>query len=148
MALALITAACGGASRDGAIDELVEQGITDSSANCVMDEVEAAGFTADDVADPITPAVEPVVADAMNSCMTDADLPGLLGFETIEEVQGNLAEQMAATGAMTAEEATCVIKDVADAGFPLLAVAGLGDPTLDSGVADAIANAGLACISS
>lgn len=145
--LALAATACGGgASRDGAIDELVSEGIQESTANCIMDEVEAAGFTADDVADPINPDVEPIVEDSMSACITDADVPGLLGLDTIEEVEAMLASQIADTGAMTSEQATCVIDSVLDAGFALTDIAGLGAGGDGDGAGEAIAAASANCI--
>lgn len=146
IAVALLAAACGGASRDGAVDELVSQGITESTANCIMDEVESAGFTADDVADPMNPEVEPVVEDSMPTCLTDADVPGLLGLDSIEEVQAQLASQIADTGAMTAEQASCVIDAVLDSGFALTDIAGLGANGTDGGVSEAMATAGADCM--
>lgn len=145
--LALVATACGGTSREGAIDELVSEGIQESTANCIMDEVEAAGFTADDVADPINPDVEPIVEDSMSTCITDADVPGLLGLETIEEVEEMLAQQIADTGAMTTEQASCVIDSVLGAGFALTDIAGLGAGAEDNGVSEALAAAGSDCIS-
>lgn len=146
VAVTMLASACGGASRDGAIDELVSEGITEPTANCIMDEVEAAGFTAEDVADPITPAVEPVIEESMSTCITDADVPGLLGLESIEEVQAELASQIAASGAMTGDQAACIIDAVLDAGFALTDIAGLGAGATDSGVSDAMAAAGASCV--
>ena len=144
--IAVGAAACGGASRDGAIEELVSEGIQESTANCIMDEVEAAGFTAEDVADPINPAVEPIVEGSMSTCITDADVPGLLGLDTIEEVEAMLASQIADTGAMTAEQATCVIDSVLDAGYALTDIAGLGADADGGGLHEALASAGVDCI--
>lgn len=145
--LALTAAACGGASRDGAIEELVSEGIQEETANCMMDAVEAAGFTAEDVADPINPEVEPIIEASMPTCITDADVPGLLGVDSIEAAEALLATQIADTGAMTSEQASCVIASVRDAGFALTDIAGLGAGAEGSGVSDALAEAGVSCIS-
>ncbi len=145
--LTLTATACGGATRDGAIDELVSQGIQETTANCIMDTVEDAGFTSEDVADPITPEVEPIVEDAMSACITDADVPGLLGLDSIDDVEAMLASQIADTGAMTGDQAACVIDSVLEAGFALTDIAGLGAGAAESGVSAALADAGAACIS-
>lgn len=145
--LALTAAACGGASREGAIEELVSEGMQEETANCLMDEVEAAGFTAEDVADPINPEVEPILEASMPICITDADVPGLLGVDTMEEAEALLASQISDTGAMSTEQAACVIDGVLEAGFALTDIAGLGAGAEGSGVSDALAAAGATCIS-
>ncbi len=65
----------------------------------------------------------------------------------MDEVKLVLAGQLADTGVMTSEQATCVIDNVLEAGFALTDIAGLGANAEDNGISTALADAGASCIS-
>jgi len=132
---AFVLAGCGKVSWDDAKKELVSSGATEATADCVIAELQAAGFEAEDFTDDnFDAAGEAALDDASETCLTGEDVTGMLDDDAIR----NALVQGFESGGLTTEQAECVFDELMAGGFdPATAI---NDPNSVSGLMpDAVA---------
>lgn len=139
-----ITACGGGASTSEAVASLMEQGVSESVAECVVASLAARGFSAADIV--ANDDDGEAVRIGLGVCLTDEDLPMLLGVNTVPEVRALLAQRMADSGSMSNSEAVCIVTAVEAQGFSLVEIGGFtSDLAEGAPVAAALSGAQRSC---
>lgn len=142
--LLLVTTACGRAIQREATDSFVDEGYTSESANCIADLIEGAGFTSDDLVEPMDAGVTAMIASAVPACIRDEDLPGILNLDSMSDVEQLLVDQLVGTGIVTDEQARCVLDGSRDRGLGLVDINGMRAP--DDAAQQAITEVTAACV--
>lgn len=103
------------------MQSLIDEGMTEETAECVVDSLVERGFTSQDI---INNDGGEAVRIGLGVCLTDDDLPTLLGVTNLTEVRATLAQRMAEGSGMTPTEAVCLVDTVESQGFSLVEIGG------------------------
>lgn len=138
-ALALVAGACGGdVDREGAIEDLVNTGLDEETATCIVDELEEAGFPPGDFADTDADEnVEAVVAarQATVDCLgVDEDV-----------IFANIVAGIAAGSDLDDQQSQCVVDEMRDAGITVGDLLLVNDDEVPDDVVAAFEDAEGAC---
>ncbi len=145
-ALALVASACGTLTREGAIEDMVDEGISESTAECVIDDFVGQGFEPNDAAgDELSADVDAALTKSFENCFTAEDIGGLANNPNFdpEEFRQDFIDEFVAGGSVNEEQAVCILDGLDANGITLLDLsqAGLsGDTSIESAVAEAAAS--------
>jgi len=111
IALVIIGAACSSSlSREDAIQDLVDEGFGQSSAECVMDDLETAGYSPNDlVGDDLSSEVRTAVADAVSNCVSAADVTNVFDDADLDEVRRQFIDSLVDGGLVDELQAECIL---------------------------------------
>ncbi len=120
---ACIGAACGGTTRDGAIDEIRSAGYEVESAECIVTSVEDQGFAADQLLDdPIPNEIDHAIDAGVEACITTADIASVSDTTDSDDLRTTVIDDLV-SGGMAPGEATCILREIEDAGFTTIDLA-------------------------
>lgn len=141
--LLFVATACGGTTREDAVDALVDAGFEASTADCVVTDVEAAGFEPSDLeGDTLEPDVEAAVQAGVEKCLTADDISGVVGDEDLRQT---MIDSMTSTGAVTEAQATCAMDSLEGQGIDAAALTE-AEINGDSGPTEALTQALVDCL--
>lgn len=148
IALVLVGAACSSSlSREDAIQDVVDEGFGRSSAECMVDDLEAAGYSSNDLAaDNPSTELRAAMADAVTNCASSTDVANVLDDVDPDEVRQQLMDSFVAGGLVDEEQAACILDQIEARGLSFTDVV---QATLDRDIADVeatIADATVACL--
>lgn len=95
--------------------------MAEDTAECVVNSLVERGFTSNDI---INNDNGEAVRIGLGVCLTDDDLPELLGVANLTEVRATLAQGMATGGSLAPTEAVCIVGTVEEQGFSLVEIGG------------------------
>ena len=121
LSTAFLLAACGDGGSPEAVQSLIDEGMAEDTAECVVNSLVERGFTSNDI---INNDNGEAVRIGLGVCLTDDDLPELLGVANLTEVRATLAQGMATGGSLTPTEAVCIVGTVEEQGFSLVEIGG------------------------
>jgi len=127
IALAVLGAACSSSiTREEAVQDFVDEGFEQATAVCILDDIEAAGFTLDDlVGDELSTGLEAAISGAVNGCLTGADAESLLDTVNLDEVRQQFIDQFVASGSVDEQQAECIMNEVEGGGVSIAEMARL-----------------------
>lgn len=142
--LALLASACS-YTREDAVNDLVDEGLPQDTAECVMDEMEGAGYEASELTGDLSVDENAAMEDAMFTCASGDDLGSVLANQDPEELRASFIEGMTQSG-LTEEQANCVVDSLEADGLSIIDLTQAGfDNDLDA-IESELGTAMVACM--
>ncbi len=128
---ALLLSACS-YTREDAVNDLVDEGLPTETAECVMDEMEGAGFEASELTGDLSAEENTAMENAMLTCATGDDLGSVLANQDPEELRESFIAGMTQAG-LTEDQANCVVDSLEADGLSIIDLTQAGfDNDLDA----------------
>lgn len=122
----MASSACGGgATREEAVAELVSAGFTQDTAECVLTDLEAQGFEANDLTGSLSAEVEAAIDRAVGACISTADVGSLIASS--EELREQFIDGILESGLIDRAQAECVVEALESDGVELAELFARGD---------------------
>jgi len=113
IALVLLGAACGSSPRDDAIQVLQDEGVSQSAAECMLDDFEAAGLSPSELASgDLSVAGEDLLLESLSECASPEDLTNVVGGAGADELRQSFIDGFVASGLVDDEQAECVMAEL------------------------------------
>lgn len=133
---ALMLMACGGSSptRADAVAELVKVGLTQDTAECVVDDLSGQGVQPADLTGSLSADIEVAIERAVTACISTADLADIVDARE-EFIQGIIQP-----GIIEREQAECIVASLERGGgdFVQLLLSDDFDAQLDAAIAECL----------
>ena len=133
---ALMLTACGGSgpTRADAVEELVRVGLTQSTAECVVDDLSGQGVEPGDLTGSLSPETEAAIDRAVTACISTADLADFV------DAREEFIEGIVQPGVIEREQAECIVASLERDGgdFVQLLLSDDFDAQLDAAIAECL----------